>query len=379
MPVLDQIETPNARVFLARDDSEQIDYAYGGTRLVPADMNAAHVSSMLERLMRDESAIKNRLINLAIHDGALAEFGGELPSAFLESRVGGGRCVIQPYNASTHDTLQDPSRADFHETIAPIFERIGEYLNHRDGRLKLTPDFGRYAGLADMLLEHTPHVLGVRCEVGGCGGKSSYSATGVIEAFETLDCAQQTAVTLIGAEGALGSDVARYLNKQHIVFAASDVAYNDAPGAKNAQGASSAVRILPARWGQFTDACLKRGGAIVATTVGEELEHSNWQIIAEGTTLLMAHNLAVPEGDAGLKLTDALSRRGVLVIPGQLLTLGGALTSRLEWFWRQHCADKPFDKALAHEVVRKTTQYLLHQTLRGEATPYRSMLALIGE
>ena len=89
-------------------------------------------------------------------------------------------------------------------------------LNQQGGKIKLTPDFGRFAGLADMLYQFTPHSLGIRCEEGGCGGKSSYSATGIISAIETLGFSQQKniPVTLIGAAGAMGIDVLNYFIAQ---------------------------------------------------------------------------------------------------------------------------------------------------------------------
>src|ERR1700692_5014242 len=107
----------------------------------------------------------------------------------------------------------------------------------------------------------------------------------------------------------------------------------------------------------LTDHCLRRGGAIIATTVGKELEHSHWELIPSNTKLLLAHNLSVPDGSEGTALMRSIEKQGVFALPGQLLTLGGALTSRLEWFWRQSRPEQPFDKQLAHAVVGDVVRF----------------------
>jgi hypothetical protein len=61
--------------------------------------------------------------------------------------------------------------------VRPVFAEIGRALNDLDGQVKLTADFGRFATLSDMLHEF-PHVLGVRCDAGGCGGRTSFATTG---------------------------------------------------------------------------------------------------------------------------------------------------------------------------------------------------------
>jgi hypothetical protein len=137
---------------------------------------------------------------------------------------------------------------------------------------------------------------------------------------------------------------------------------------------------LRAEAGRFTDACLSRGGLIVATTIGHELARSSFDKIPAGTALLLAHNLALPEGDPGIELARHLAGRGVLVIPGQVLTLGGALTARLEWYWRQRTPVTPFDKALAHRVVGRVVTHLITELIAlGEfaaITPYEALLRL---
>jgi hypothetical protein len=67
------------------------------------------------------------------------------------------------------------------------------------------------------------------------------------------------------------------------------------------------------------------------------------------------------------------------VIPGQVLTFGGALTSRLEWYSRR-AGIRPFDKAGAHQVVAATTRHLLTEIPprgRGE-TLYEQMCDYAG-
>jgi hypothetical protein len=63
-----------------------------------------------------------------------------------------------------------------------------------------------------------------------------------------------------------------------------------------------------------------------------------------------------------------------------MLTLGGALTTRLEWFWRQSLPDRQFDKPLAHEVVRTVVSHSVKAALRNaemeRMTPYEALLQL---
>ncbi len=79
----------------------------------------------------------------------------------------------------------------------------------------------------------------------------------------------------------------------------------------------------------------------------------------------------------------AIQDLGVKAYPGQVLTLGGALTSRLEWYWRQSHPDMPFNKPLAHEVVRAVVSFLVHR-IEAECqsagrTPLEAMLRVARE
>nr|VFJ63680.1 MAG: hypothetical protein BECKFM1743A_GA0114220_103385 [Candidatus Kentron sp. FM]VFJ65414.1 MAG: hypothetical protein BECKFM1743C_GA0114222_103945 [Candidatus Kentron sp. FM]VFK15686.1 MAG: hypothetical protein BECKFM1743B_GA0114221_103835 [Candidatus Kentron sp. FM] len=76
--------------------------------------------------------------------------------------------------------------------------------------------------------------------------------------------------------------------------------------------------------------------------------------------LVLAHNLALPRGKNGKTLASEIENRGVTLIPGQMLTLGGALTSRLEWFSRQN-GIQDFDKQLAHEIVSEVIVFLIEK------------------
>jgi hypothetical protein len=78
--------------------------------------------------------------------------------------------------------------------------------------------------------------------------------------------------------------------------------------------------------------------------------------------LLLAHNQAFPPGRRGRALAEYLQSRGVKTIPGQLLTLGGALTTRLEWYSRQAGVEH-FPKQLAHETVAEVTKHLMERIL----------------
>ena len=355
-----KLHTGQFDIFVAGDDAAtDCDYLYGGTRAMPAGTSDEDVLTEISRLQRDESALKNALINVALRKGALDGLNPvRFPAGFFGSRVGGARCILRPVDESAAQVIADPSRADFEAAITPVFAETGRHLNRLGGRIKLTPDFGRFAGLADLLYRHTPHVLGIQCEKGGCGGKASYSTTGVMAAFETLGCNSAPGnVTLIGSAGAMGSGFLRYLmDAETAALAICDLAYDHRA---EPEAPPAGVTVLASEDKRFTDACLTRGGTLVMMTLGRELENSDWQAILPGTVMLLAHNLAMPRGSEGRWLARALQRQGVKAYPGQVLTLGGALTSRLEWFWRKNNAGRPFDKPLAHEVVRAVVSFLV--------------------
>ncbi len=79
---------------------------------------------------------------------------------------------------------------------------------------------------------------------------------------------------------------------------------------------------------------------------------------------------------------EKISQQGVFALPGQILTLGGALTSRLEWFWRKSKQGEPFDKQLAHSVVQEVVTFLIAEILKVSETkgvaPYEAMLQYAG-
>jgi hypothetical protein len=379
-----RLRAPRFDVFVAAEDGRDgFHYLYGGTRCVPPETPDIAVLAELSRLQRDESGLKNALINVALSQGALGHLDpAVLPVGFLGSRVGGARCILRPGDGEAAHAIADATGEGFEAAIRPVFAQLGAYLNGADGRIKLTPDFGRYAGLADLLHLHTPHVLGIRCEYGGCGGKASYSTTGVIAAFEALGCHRRPGpVTLIGAAGAMGSGFLSYLRDGEFRdVAICDLVYDrdDHPVA-----VPSLVTHLRAQPGRFTPACLARGGTIVATTLGRELENSNWEILPRDTVLLLAHNLAIPPGAEGARLMRAIRDLGVKAYPGQVLTLGGALTSRLEWYWRQSRPGAIFNKPLAHEVVRAVVSFLVRrieaECRSAGATPLEAMLRIAEE
>jgi hypothetical protein len=370
-----------AEIIIASDNNPCVDYSYGGTRMIAPETPLAEAQQVCGTLMWAESLLKNRLINATLREGALNHYADRLPAGVLDSEVGGARCVIRPKRQNVADILVQPDHPDWNSTISPIFEAIGECLNQNQGKIKLTPDFGRFAGLADVLNQFTPHSLGIACEKGGCGGKSSYSATGIISAMETLGFhyRKEENVTLIGSAGAMGSDVLQYLQRNgYKSIAISDLAYDD----PNSGIAAPDNLLCSSKQGAFTVDCLERGGLIVATTVGEELKNSFWEMIPKGSTLLLAHNMAIPAGEEGQKLMQRIKDHGVLAVPGQVLTLGGALTSRIEWFWRQNNPGVPFDKPLAHLVVANVVKFLVTKirelSTSSNITPYEAMLKYVG-
>ncbi len=376
MPVeIYSLRTEPADVWVSWDGVEGNCYAYGGCRMVDWRARNEHALGLLCSLMTSESGYKNTLINRALEAGAVAPLADSLPRGFASSRVGGARCVMRPSTASAALVMANPDHPEFRDVLTQIFVPLARLLNDRDGRIKLTPDFGRFAGMADLLLRHTAHVLGVSRELGGCGGKSTFSATGVIAAYERLERMGMTSrrrVVLVGSAGAMGTTVLDYfLARGDRELTVCDLKY-DAGEVAPPPG----IRTLPAVRGRFTDECLREPGCIIATTWGGELERSDHRLLGPGTTLLLAHNLALPSGLDGLELVRELHRPGLLVIPGQVLTLGGALTSRLEWFSRD-AGITTFDKPMAHGVVRAVVGHWVEQLVRATedgANPYESML-----
>ncbi|HWT06214.1 MAG TPA: hypothetical protein VN224_10690 [Xanthomonadales bacterium] len=380
--MITEISHPLATIWLARERHDEASYFYGGTRLIDPAMSDGAATNALLRLMNEESGTKNRIINRAIEDGALESLRDALPEGFLQSRVAGARCLIRPRTDEIAQWLADPGHPDNGHAADSVLARIGDALNEREPRIKLTPDFGRYAGLADILHAYTPNVLGIRCERGGCGGKSSYSTTGVLAGIaHALGTSPPSgAVTCIGSAGAMGSGVLEHFRSAGAAdLAVCDLVYDAPTGSPVPNGCTH----LPARAGSFTAEALSRGGLIVATTVGDELENSPLDAIPPGTSLFLAHNLALPMGARGTAMAQLLAERGVLVIPGQVLTLGGALTARLEWYWRQLPARPEFDKQLAHRVVDCLVSYVVVCMLAlaewSAITPYEAMLRLAGE
>ena len=367
-------------IWIGSEENDQADYHYGGTRLVAPDTDEDHVVSILVALGKYESGIKNKLINRALESNVMNGLGQRLPSSFEKSKVYGGRCVIRPKKAEVAKVLEQPESSAFLNMATDIFATIGTILNEQHGRIKLTPDFGRFGGIADILKQFTPNVLGINCEQGGCGGKSSYTVTGITEAIRWCREKQMssTPVTLIGCAGALGSGVMEYFldGAPESDLALCDLAYD----ANQTKPDISRGRVLRALEGRFTDECLSRGGLVVATTVGAELEHSNWSVLCEKTVLLMAHNRALPNGALGIELAREVAKTGTYMVPGQILTLGGALTARLEWFWRQANPGQPFDKLMAHEVVKRIVRFCLDDMFALATdlsiTPYEAMLQM---
>jgi hypothetical protein len=375
MSTIHHIRTAHADVWIGCDGGTGHSYAYGGTRMVPVSTPDEKAVDTLIRLMLDESQLKNRLINSALRAGVLDEHKSRLPKGFLASSVGGARCVIRPHTPEDEVAISNPVHWDFERSAESIFAHIGDFLNAQDGRIKLTPDFGRFASFANILRKFTPHVLGIACEIGGCGGKTSYSTTGVAAAFEEVRPNMQHPITLIGSAGAMWSEFLQYLKA---------TGYRDIAVADIAYGASAMsveeFPVLASKFGTFTQEGLGRGGTVVATTVGNELENADLDALKPETLLLLAHNHSVPPGEAGHELMQAVAARDVLALPGQILTLGGALTSRVEWFWRQSRPDEPFDKPLAHDVVRVVVRYWVRRCVdaasSGTTTPYEAMLAV---
>lgn len=353
-PVVFALHTVHADIFLGYRPRRGAAYYYGGTRLISHDATDSEVHHQLRRLMTEESALKNKLIDYVLSVDRLAE--EPLPIGVRGSSVGGGRCLIRPHSVQALEILQDPANPMFLETIDVIFSAIGAKLNELEGLVKLTPDFGRFGDCSNLLHRYTEHVLGIGCDNGGCGGKSSYSTSGIIGGMRAagLLSKKDRPITVIGSAGALGSELLEFVISEGF----SDIAICDVAYPSGVAQSSLGLPILPAAPGMFTSEALSRGGIVIAATWGNELEHSNLDAIPQGTDLVLAHNLCLPEDARGRELAKKVEAKGVRVLPGALLTLGGALTSRLEWFHRAAKTGHLFDKDLAHRVAGLAVELL---------------------
>jgi hypothetical protein len=355
------VSTAVADAWIVWSQDERLDYAYGGTRKVPPGASDRETERELVRLMRYESHLKNRLINRALDEGALDDVADDLPPGFATSRVGGGRCLFRARDEHMDAILSNPADPAFEPTIEILFAEVGARLNELGGRVKLTPDFGKFSGVSDILYRFTPHVLGIRREDGGCGGKASYTTTGILAALDHagIGALKEGPVTVIGSDGALGVDIAKDLaGRGFRDLKVADLAYSRKTITLPAPEGSVMAEVLPSQPGRFTNECLRRGGVIVPATHGGELAASDLGAIPRGTILALAHNLALPPGRQGRALATQMEGLGIDPIPGQILTLGGALTSRLEWFSRA-AGVTTFDKPLAHRVVHATVNHLM--------------------
>lgn len=370
-----ELDSPAATIWVAWDGNTVTDYAYGGCRIVAPDATYQESVGLLCELMQSESGYKNSLINQAIGNGAVDGLGDRLPPGFRESRVGGGRCILRPKTTAIAEILADPSDPRFTDVVLTAFDPLGEFLNELGGRVKLTPDFGKYAGVSDLLHRSTDNVLGIRCEDGGCGGKASYSASGVVAAYRALMDAQLVSpddtVTLVGSEGAMGTEILGPVAAMSGRVRIGDLQYDDGSAAW-----PEGHERLASRAGMFTDLALD-SRCMVAATWGMELMRSNLDAVPSGSSMLLAHNLSIPSGNHGLQLADYLHQRDIFVVPGQLLTLGGALTSRLEWFSRT-AGISDFDKTLAHEVVGLVVTYWMQRAFDQDRSPYEYLLDSVG-
>ncbi|PWJ12165.1 hypothetical protein [Ruminococcus flavefaciens] len=380
------IDSKYAQLWVAeRGQVENADYYYGGTRTVPYDSTDKECENRISYLKNYESGLKNVFINDVIASGSLEKVKKDLPEGYIGSKVGGGRCIIRPKSKETYDIIMDTSHPRHCEIVDSMFRDLGEFLNDKNGEIKLTPDFGRFVGLADMLHKYTENVLGVKCEDGGCGGKASYTSTGIIEAIEYLGFGKDKSipVTLVGSDGAVACAVLEYLiNEKYTDIAVCDISYDTEERRQEAERLRAlGIKILPAEYGKFTAPCLERGGLFIAVTVGGELLNSDLSVVKNGTTMLMAHNEVITVNEESLSAIDKLlEEKDIKIVPGQLLTFGGAMTSRLEWFFRRsHNEGETFNKPVAHKVVRLAVDYLFEKYCMGDnkTNIFRSVYDLV--
>lgn len=461
------------------------DFAYGGTRLGKYLNNKTESSKRAIKsvnfLALAESHIKHTIINRAVREGCLEklidpltfkvqrklkaendlqndiEKGYKIPEEYLALEIKGARCIILPHSEQIESILKDTNNPKFNEISNKILKEIGNFLNGSalhdqidlegnilqkvalvKGSINLTPDFGRFAQIADLLNNFTPQVLCINANAGGCSGKVAYTVTGILAGLEACidnglsNLDQETKVTFIGSAGALGrvileqfkekalsnvrvADLQYRLDKIFRIKTEADleqlkiktyslqthntfkiitlnhdvleVKIND----QVIELVDGGYQVIPATWevissveSKYTDEALNQKGIIISTAIGREIENSNYQLIPSGTLFIAAHNIALPLGKEGLKIVNYLHDKGVFFIPGQPLTLGGALTSRLEACHRAFYKITKknegknnvfFPKRLAHEIVKDIVYYLIDTIIKNKAlSPWENLL-----
>lgn len=462
-------------------------FAYGGSRLAKCLDDETTAKDIAIRsvnfLALAESHLKHAIINKAIKDGALDRLidfstnrlltslkaenilqedvnaGYALPKGYLDLNIRGSRCIVLPENLEIEEILKDPKHPRFYEIADVVFKKIGGFLNGleaaslidtqghildhvkiKKGEINLTPDFGRFAEIADILNKFTPQVLCVNSNAGGSNGKAGYTVSGFLAGWQACVenglCSfspEETDITFIGSAGALGELITDYLKSlnfkkvrlcdlqyklneivrinqendlekldikeytktgeqtftivtltdKEIVINLKDKLIRLRNGGY--QALLSDWSVLPAVEGMYTDEALRESsGVILSTAFGREIENSNLHLIPSGTLFLAAHNIAINLGENGLKIVKELSERNVTFVPGQVLTLGGALTSRLEACFRaEHKIFKAnegkntimFPKRLGHEIVRYIVYHITSRIiLRNDITPWEALL-----
>ncbi|MEY3106931.1 MAG: hypothetical protein RIT35_1104, partial [Pseudomonadota bacterium] len=374
-----------AKIFVAYEDEASNDnYAYSGIRVL-SPMTDEDAINNAKRLSLTSSSWKNWLINHAIKDGALKNLSqktkNSLPPQILSlapRKIYGGRVIVIPEAGQYLDcniemVLKDPTHPMFAQISEPVYQAIGAYLNQLGGKLKVTPDFGPNAETADIMLQHTSHVLGISTKSNGSGGKSKYSIISIITALKMLESEQQLPLaghqlTVIGSSGALGSGAVEFMEQNHCTeFFRCDLQHSQDSTHFQAIG------------GKFSDECLLRSGPktmLVTCAYGDEMLNSNWQLLKPGSVWVSAQNNDLPEGEAGIVFARELLNLGVLHIPGQILTIGGTMASWVEWCCR--ISDTIFSEGAVFEVVEAISSSLIKLILADarerNITTYEAML-----
>jgi phosphoglycerate dehydrogenase-like enzyme len=366
-------------------------YAYSGIRVL-SPMSAEEALTNAKRLSLTASSWKNWLINHAIKDGALEKVPYnariQLPPKLQQAstrEIYGGRVIVIPEKAlfrgnTIEEILKDSSHPYFAEVSTPIYRALGERLNQLKGKLRVTPDFGPNAYTANIMHDHTEYTLGISADRNGSGGKSEYSITSILSVIRRMGidkAPKDSPITVIGSAGALGSGIVEYLRAEGF----NNVLLCDLQYANNPpQSLPSGWRIAKAQNGKFTDECLQntgKGAWLITAAYGDEMSASNWKKIKPGTIWIGAQNKDLPNGMEGIEFARTLKDRGILHLPGQLLTIGGTAASWVEHESRKF-PGKAFPREAAHEVVQAVTNTILEKILAEKeagSTPYEALLA----
>jgi len=361
------LDTSAATVlFVADTHISPIDWGYAGAR----KLNVLSVDEGIKQILElgiDSSGRKLALLK-NFKERVLKELSEkekqELPSTFLTNTPNhpGCRVGIIPKNRLYCESLSSPYHPQFHVVINEIYEKVALFLNtYFNHSFKITPDFGSFTKVADIINVYTPDCLTISQKHGGLN-KSRCTAAGFIGGihvignyFNCLDHA--TPINVIGAGGALGTVMMEWLReKGYCNVTLCDLRFDaalDCPTQTFLPQLPSGWKIVKSSKG-IPKAMQERGGLIVCFAYENELRNSNLSHFKPGTVLVFGQNHSLPPGEEGKQLVKTLAEQNVTVFDGSSTTVGGSASSVIEWDYRTDNPGQP----MSEKVLKASEAFL---------------------